>query len=80
MTGLPALSVTAILLMPAIFSACATVLNGPTQNIRITADEKIRAISVEKSFFIDSVAGEYSVLRTPGGSISRTMAWECWSI
>jgi len=61
--------VTVIFLMPAIFSSCATVLNGPTQNIRITADEKIKDISVENAFFIDSLAGEphgsgmYSVLR-----------------
>jgi len=69
MTRLPALSVTAIFLMPLFFSSCATVLNGPAQNIRITADERLRDISVENALLVDSLSGEphgsgtYSVRR-----------------
>ena len=58
MTRLPALSVTVIFLTPIIFTSCATLLNGPTQNIRIAGDEKIRNISVENTFFADSLPGD----------------------
>ena len=70
MTILPALSVTVIFLIPVFLSSCATILNGPAQNIRIAADEKIKDISVENAFFVDSLAGEphgsgiYSVRRS----------------
>jgi len=66
----PALSVIAIFLIPVFFPSCATLLNGPTQNIRIAADKKIKNISVENALFVDSLArephgsGTYSVRRS----------------
>jgi len=56
--------------MPVIFSSCATILNGPAQNIRIAADKRIKDISVENALFVDSLArephgsGVYSVRRS----------------
>lgn len=58
MTRLPALSVTTIFLLPVIFSSCATLLNGPVQNIHIASDERIKDISVENAILIDSLVRE----------------------
>lgn len=58
MTKNPAFSVTVLFVMPVFFSSCATLLNGPTQTIRIVTDEKVRHVSVENAFFVDSIAHE----------------------
>ena len=65
-----ALSVTAVFLIPVFFSSCATLLNGPAQNIRIATDENIRRVSIENALFVDSSArkpemsGTYLVRRS----------------
>ncbi|MDO6430851.1 hypothetical protein Q4E93_09635 [Flavitalea sp. BT771] len=69
MTRHPALSVTAVFVIPVFFASCATVLNGPAQNIRIGTDKNIRRVSMENALFEDSsgrpseVPGTYLVRR-----------------
>lgn len=58
MTRHPPISLTAVFVLPVFLSSCATLLNGPAQNIQITADEKIRRVSIEKALFTDSTARE----------------------
>jgi len=70
MTKHSALSVAAVFVIPVFFSSCATVLNGPAQNIRVATDEKIRRVSIENALFEDSSArapeapGTYLVRRS----------------
>jgi len=65
-----ALSVTVVFAIPVFFTSCATLLNGPAQNIRIATDEHIRRVSVENALFEDSFArqreepGTYLVRRS----------------
>ena len=58
MTKHSALSITAVFVIPVFFSSCATLLNGPAQNIRIATDENIRRVSIENTLFVDSSACE----------------------
>jgi hypothetical protein len=62
MTRYSTLSLTAVFVLPVFLSSCATVLNGRTQHIQITTDEKIRRVSIDKALFTDSIA------REPNGS------------
>jgi hypothetical protein len=58
MTRYSATSLTAVFVLPILLSSCATVLNGRTQHIQITTDEKIRRVSVDNALFTDSSARE----------------------
>jgi len=53
---IPAATLLKVLVIPVFFSSCATLVNGPAQNIRIATDEKIRRVSVENALFVDSSA------------------------
>jgi hypothetical protein len=54
MTKHSAISLTAVFVLSVFLSSCATVLNGRTQHIQITTDEKIRRVSVDNALFTDS--------------------------
>jgi len=58
MTRNSALSVTAVFVIPVFFSSCATLLNGPAQDIQIATNERIRRVSIENALFVDSPARE----------------------
>ena len=58
MTRYSAKLLTAVFVLPVLLSSCATILNGPAQNIHIAADEKIRRVSVDNALFTDSSARE----------------------
>jgi hypothetical protein len=58
MTRYSATSLTAVFVLPVLLSSCATVLNGRTQHIQITTDEKIRRVSVDDGLFTDSISRE----------------------
>ena len=63
-----ALSVTLVIVIPIFFSSCATLLNGPAQNIRIATDENIKRVSMENALFEDSSARKPEV---PGSYLVR---------
>lgn len=58
MTKHSAISLTAVFVLPVFLSSCATILNGRSQYIQITTDEKIRRVSVDNALFTDSSARE----------------------
>jgi len=58
MTRHSAISLIAVFAISVFLSSCATILNGPAQNIQITTDEKIRRVSVDNALFADSIAHE----------------------
>jgi hypothetical protein len=58
MTRHSATSLTAVFALPVFLSSCATILNRRAQHIQITADEKIRRVSVDNALFTDSSARE----------------------
>ncbi len=68
MTRHSALSVTVVFAIPILLSSCATLLNGPAQNIRIATDKNIRRVSMENALFEDSSAREPEV---PGSFLVR---------
>jgi hypothetical protein len=49
---------TAVIAISVLLSSCATILNGPAQNIQIAKDEKIKRVSIYNAFFADSIARE----------------------
>jgi hypothetical protein len=58
MTKHSTLSLTAVFAIPVFLSSCATLLNGPAQNIQVATDEKIRRVSIDNALFADSTQHE----------------------
>ncbi|HEY4151211.1 MAG TPA: hypothetical protein VGM41_19875 [Chitinophagaceae bacterium] len=56
MTRLTASTACVYFLLPVFFGSCATILNGPAQNVHIASSPQIRVVSVDNCVLVDSDA------------------------